>query len=256
MTYERFHVLSDDTQQARKMADEIAQFITSVPPAQAQVVLVLGGDGFMLKTLHRFMGQPVKIYGINCGSVGFLMNTPRHTAQLVAQVNAAIQTILYPLSCEVTSANGYIEHLLAVNEVYLLRATRQAAKVQILIDQKVRMDELVCDGVIVATPAGSTAYNLSAHGPIVPIGANLLALTPINPFRPRRWQGALLPSQAVVTCLVNEPEKRPVTAVADFQEMTDVVSMTVAEDRTKPIHLLFDPEHHLEERIINEQFVG
>ena len=255
MMYTRFHIVADETVKAKETALLLSQLITPVSVEEAQVILALGGDGFMLKVLHRFMGKPVKIYGVNCGRVGFLMNTLYDAGSLVAQINGARQTILYPLRCHVTVTDGSVVDWLAVNEVYLLRATHQAAKIKILVDETVRMNELVSDGVIVATPAGSTAYNLSAHGPIVPLGANLLALTPINPFRPRRWRGALLPSEAKVTCVVHEVKKRPVTAVADFQEISGVVSMTVAEDRSQPIHLLFDPAHHLEERIINEQFV-
>ena len=255
MIYTRFYILSDDTVKAKETAQLLSQVITPVSPEEAQVVLALGGDGFMLQVLHRFMGKPVKIYGVNCGRVGFLMNTLHEANQLLDQINGARETILYPLRCQVTLRDGSLVDWVAVNEVYLLRATHQAAKIKILVDETVRMNELVSDGVIIATPAGSTAYNLSAHGPIVPLGANLLALTPINPFRPRRWRGALLPSGVKVTCMVSDVKKRPVTAVADFQEVSGVVSITVEEDRTQPLCLLFDPAQHLEERIINEQFV-
>ncbi len=256
MTETRIHIIADVTTKAKEMARLLAQVVLTVEEADAQVIVALGGDGFMLKVLHRFMGHPVKIYGVNCGRVGFLMNTLHDAQDLLASIHRARQTILYPLNCHVTLENDEEMSWQAVNEVYLLRATRQAAKIQIQVDETVRISELVSDGVIVATPAGSTAYNLSAHGPIVPVGANLLALTPINPFRPRRWRGALLPSNATVKCIVHEFRKRPVTAVADFREVAHVVKMTVAEDRKLPIHLLFDPKHHLEERIINEQFIG
>jgi NAD+ kinase len=220
---------------------------------QAVVIVALGGDGCMLETQHRLLGRNLPIYGMNCGSVGFLMNDFREDG-LPRRLAEAQAAILHPLRMRVTGAGGATAEALAINEVSLLRETRQAAKLRILIDGKVRLPELICDGIIVSTPAGSTAYNLSAHGPIVPLGANLLPLTPISAFRPRRWRGALLPADAEVVLEVLEPEKRPVAAVADYTEVRDVRRVEVREDRTVSLTMLFDPDHGLSERIIAEQF--
>ncbi len=219
----------------------------------ADVVVALGGDGLMLQTLHRFMNSGQTIYGMNRGSVGFLMNDYA-TDDLMERVGAARQTIIHPLAMTVTRGDGSVSHGKAINEVSLLRQTYQAAKLRIEIDGQLRMEELACDGVLVATPAGSTAYNLSAHGPILPIGTPLLALTPISAFRPRRWRGALLPQDAVVTVTVMEPEKRPVAASADYTEFRYARHVEIAQDRTAEVRMLFDPDHGLEERILNEQF--
>jgi NAD+ kinase len=224
-----------------------------VPPEQAEVLVALGGDGAMLETQHRFLGRNIPVYGMNCGSVGFLMNEFR-VEGLPERIAAAQAAVLHPLRMEVTGVDGRTHVALAINEVSLLRETRQAAKIRILVDGRERLAELICDGVLVATPAGSTAYNLSAHGPIVPLGANLLALTPISAFRPRRWRGALLPSDAQVRFEVLEAEKRPVAAVADYVEVREVLSVDVREDREVSLTLLFDPDHGLSERIIAEQF--
>jgi NAD+ kinase len=224
-----------------------------VPPEQAEVLVALGGDGAMLETQHRFLGRNIPVYGMNCGSVGFLMNEFR-VEGLPERIAAAQAAVLHPLRMEVTGVDGRAHVALAINEVSLLRETRQAAKIRILVDGRERLAELICDGVLVATPAGSTAYNLSAHGPIVPLGANLLALTPISAFRPRRWRGALLPSDAQVRFEVLEAEKRPVAAVADYVEVREVLSVDVREDREVSLTLLFDPDHGLSERIIAEQF--
>lgn len=224
-----------------------------VQPEQAEVLVALGGDGAMLETQHRFLGRNIPVYGMNCGSVGFLMNEFRADG-LPERVAAAQASVLHPLRMEVTGADGRTHVALAINEVSLLRETRQAAKIRILVDGRERLAELICDGVLVATPAGSTAYNLSAHGPIVPLGANLLPLTPISAFRPRRWRGALLPSDARVRFEVLEAEKRPVAAVADYVEVREVLSVDVREDREVSLTLLFDPDHGLSERIIAEQF--
>ena len=220
---------------------------------QAEIVIALGGDGFMLQTLHRTMQAPKPVYGINFGSVGFLMNEYAPETLLV-QLAAAKPTQISPLSMRVTDSGGHHHHALALNEVSLFRASYQAMKVEISVDGKVRLDELICDGVLVATPAGSTAYNLSAHGPILPIDARLLALTPISPFRPRRWRGAILNSRAVVTFRTHEVTKRPVSAVADNVEFRDVVEVVVREDRSHRVTLLFDDGHSLEERVLSEQF--
>lgn len=224
-------------------------------PEQAEVVVSLGGDGFMLETLHRFLRRRVPVYGMNCGSVGFMMN--EHAEEgLLERLAVAQPASLYPLRMTAVTAGGAVHEALALNEVSLLRELRQAAKIRITVDGKERLSELICDGVLVATPAGSTAYNLSAHGPIVPLTANLLPLTPISAFRPRRWRGALLPSTAEVLFEVLEAEKRPVAAVADSFEVRDVVSVAVHEDREMHALVLFDPGQGLSERIITEQFTA
>lgn len=222
-------------------------------PETALVIVALGGDGLMLETQHRFLGRNLPIYGMNRGSVGFLMNDYREE-RLPFHLAEAQAAVLHPLRMHAHAADGSVQQALAINEVSLLRETRQAAKIRILIDGKERLGELVCDGVLVSTPAGSTAYNLSAHGPIVPLGANLLPLTPISAFRPRRWRGALLPAEAQVVFEILEPEKRPVAAVADYTEVRDVRRVEVQEDRSISLTLLFDPDHGLSERIIAEQF--
>jgi NAD+ kinase len=207
----------------------------------------------MLETQHRLLGRNLPVYGMNCGSVGFLMNDFRED-DLPRRLAEAQAAELHPLRMITTGADGTAAQALAINEVSLLRETRQAAKIRILVDGKERLPELICDGIIVATPAGSTAYNLSAHGPIVPLGANLLPLTPISAFRPRRWRGALLPSDAEVVFEILEAGKRPVAAVADYTEVRDVRRVEVREDRGVSLTMLFDPDHGLSERIIAEQF--
>jgi NAD+ kinase len=221
-------------------------------PEAADIVVALGGDGFMLQTLHSFLNKNKPIYGMNLGSVGFLMNEYR-AEKLEERLAAAESAVVHPLRMKAYSAKGVTEAL-AFNEVSLLRETRQAAKIAILVDEKIRITELVCDGVLVATPAGSTAYNLSAHGPILPIDAALLALTPISAFRPRRWRGALLPHRARVRFEVRESAKRPVSAVADDFEVRDISAVDVAEDRGIAMTMLYDAGHNLDERILAEQF--
>lgn len=220
---------------------------------QAEVIVALGGDGFMLETLHRFLGRDIAVYGMNCGSVGFMMNDFSE-ADLIGRLARAQDAVLHPLRMSAVTSTGRVEEALALNEVSLLRELRQAAKIRITVDGRVRLEELICDGVLVSTPAGSTAYNLSAHGPIVPLSANLLPLTPISAFRPRRWRGALLPSSADVLFEILEAEKRPVAAVADAKEVRDVVSVAVCEDRSVQARIMFDPDQGLSERIIAEQF--
>ena len=219
----------------------------------AAVVVALGGDGLMLESLHKVLGTHLPVYGMNCGSVGFMMNEFAE-ADLPARIATAHPSIFHPLRMHAVTAAGVVEEAMAINEVSLLRQLRQAAKIRITVDHRERLAELICDGVLIATPAGSSAYNLSAHGPIVPLGANLLPLTPISAFRPRRWRGALLPASAEVLFEVLEPEKRPVAAVADFTEVRDVVSVAVSEDRSIGATVLFDPDRLLSERIITEQF--
>lgn len=225
----------------------------SCPLPEAKVVVALGGDGSMLETVHKVLDCKVPIYGMNRGSVGFLMN-PYSEDDLLERLARAQAAELHPLRMHAVTAAGAVEEALAFNEVSLLRQMRQASKIRIIVDGRVRLEELSCDGVLISTPAGSTAYNLSAHGPIVPLSANLLPLTPISAFRPRRWRGALLPSTADVVFEVLEPDKRPTAAVADFTEVRDVVSVAVSEDRSVTITLLFDPDQGLSERIIAEQF--
>ena len=221
-------------------------------PEDADIVVALGGDGFMLQTLHAFTGRGKPIYGMNRGTVGFLMNE-YHQDDLLERLAAAERAVIHPLKMTAHSQSGTMDAR-AFNEVSLLREKRQAAKIRILVDGKPRISEVICDGVLVATPAGSTAYNLSAHGPILPIGADLLALTPISVFRPRRWRGALLPHRAQVRFEVLESDKRPVSAVADDFEVRDVTAVDVAEDRSIAMTLLYDAGHNLDERILAEQF--
>ncbi len=224
------------------------------PPGEADIIIVAGGDGMMLKTLREYPSK--KIYGLNCGSVGFLMNTfhGETLEDTLMRVLHAKEITLHPLSIEVMTLGGQKYKAQAINEVALLRRTAQGAKIAIFIDGTLRLSELVCDGILVATPAGSTAYNLSAHGPIIPLGASLLALTPICPFRPRRWRGALLPDMSKITFDVLDPDHRKVNVSYDDQEIEDVRSVSVTQDFSKKLTLLFDPDHHLEERIIAEQF--
>lgn len=220
---------------------------------KANIVVALGGDGFMLETIHQVLPLKIPAYGMNRGSVGFLMNTYNED-DLPARLATAQAAVLHPLRMHAVTVTGSVEEALAFNEVSLLRQLRQASKIRITIDGRVRLEELSCDGVLISTPAGSTAYNLSAHGPIVPLSANLLPLTPISSFRPRRWRGALLPSTADVLFEVRETDKRPTAAVADFTEVRDVASVAVSEDRSVSVTLLFDPDQGLSERIIAEQF--
>jgi NAD+ kinase len=222
-------------------------------PGDAQVVVALGGDGFMLETLHQTLATSKPIYGMNRGSVGFLLNDYAED-DLLQRINAAERAVIHPLAMTAVDQGGRVRRALAINEVSMLRQTHQTAKLRLSIDGTVRMEELVCDGVLLATPAGSTAYNLSAHGPIVPLGARVLALTPISAFRPRRWRGALVPHTAEVRIEVLEADKRPVAAVADSDETRHVCEVRIVEDRTKNLVMLFDAGRSLEERVLNEQF--
>jgi NAD+ kinase len=225
----------------------------NVAPEKADVVVALGGDGFMLRTLHRFIEEKKPIYGMNRGSVGFLMNTYEED-RLLERLTTAKAITLHPLRMTATDVAGRTHEVLAINEVSLLREKHMAAHIRIRVDGVVRLPELICDGVLVATPAGSSAYNLSAYGPVIPLGAGVLALTPISPFRPRRWRGALLPATATVAFEILEADTRSVSASADYTEVREVATVTVREDRSLAPVLLFDPEHALEERIIREQF--
>ncbi|QUJ75486.1 NAD kinase [Sulfitobacter albidus] len=225
----------------------------NVPPEEAEVIVALGGDGFMLQTLHETQALAAPVYGMNRGTIGFLMNAYAES-DLRDRLAAAEEAVINPLSMRATHTDGSVSDALALNEVALLRAGPQAAKLQIRVDGRLRMQELVCDGALVATPAGSTAYNYSAHGPILPIGSDVLALTAMAAFRPRRWRGALLPKTAVVRFDVLEPEKRPVMADADGDSHRDVASVEIRSEPSIAHKILFDPGHGLEERLISEQF--
>jgi len=253
MRFRKIAFVASDTAVARRAAEGLRKRYGTVAPADADVIVALGGDGFMLETLHGVMDRDVPVYGMNRGSVGFLMNEYGAKA-LEDRLQNSVESRIHPLRMLATDKHGMQVEALAINEVSLLRETRQAAKIAILVDGSTRMSELICDGVLVATPAGSTAYNLSAHGPILPIDAELLAVTPISAFRPRRWRGALLPMQAVIRFEVLEPVKRPVSAVADATEVRDVDWVEARVARDISLRLLFDPGHSLDERILREQF--
>ena len=249
----RLAFVASDRPEAIEARDRLAERYGEVPMGEAQVIVALGGDGFMLETLHANLSIGRPIYGMNRGSVGFLMNEyGEHN--LRERISAAERAVIHPLVMVAIDKHRKQHRALAINEVSLLRQTRQTAKLCISIDGKLRMSELVCDGALVSTPAGSTAYNLSAHGPIIPINGEVLALTPISAFRPRRWRGALLPHNARVTFEVLEAEKRPVSAVADNHEVRDVVEVHIAEDRDIALSMLFDAGRSLEERVLAEQF--
>ncbi len=254
MAFAKVAFAASDAEEAQAALKTLRARYSNVEPEEADVVVALGGDGLMLETLHRRLGRAVPIYGMNRGTVGFLMNEYRED-DLMERLNAARRTDLHPLQMQAETMDGKKHEALAINEVSLLRETRLAAKIRILVDGRVRIPELFCDGVLVATPAGSTAYNLSAHGPIVPLQAGVLCLTPISAFRPRRWHGALLSQNAAVRFEVLECAKRPVSAVADFTEVRDVAAVDVRQDDSVTLNLLFDPEHDLEERILSEQFL-
>lgn len=251
----RIAVVAAETEPARAAVGELCRLYRCVDPERAEVIVPLGGDGFMLETLHRFLPAGVPIYGMHRGSVGFLMNAYRPDG-LYERLAAAQPVVLHPLEMTAQDEHGGSHRALAFNEVSLLRETRQAAKLRVSVDGVVRLEELMADGVLVATPVGSTAYNLSAHGPIIPLGAGVLALTPISAFRPRRWRGALLAHEARVRIDAIETDKRPVSAVADFTEVRDVVCVEVSENRDMAMTLLFDHDSNLEERVLKEQFVS
>jgi NAD+ kinase len=250
----RIAFTASDWDVAQEARARLVELYGDVPEEEADVIVALGGDGFMLGTLHRTARLPAPVYGMNRGTVGFLMNEYSED-DLIERIEAAEETVINPLAMRAEGADGRLYEALAINEVSLLRAGPQAAKLRITVDGKLRMEELVCDGALVATPAGSTAYNYSAHGPILPIGCDVLALTAIAPFRPRRWRGALLPKTARVRFDVLEHEKRPVMADADSRAAHDVVRVEVRSEPSIEHRLLFDPGHGLEERLIQEQFV-
>ncbi|MDX3910548.1 MAG: NAD kinase [Sphingobium sp.] len=245
------------TQAARAAEERLRASYDFVPVEKAEMVVALGGDGFMLQTLHAMLEarRIVPVFGMNLGTVGFLMNEWR-LERLDRRLQDAKIFKVNPLRMTVHTVDGEEFSIPAINEVSLLRETRQTAKLSVEVNGRVVLPELVCDGVLVATPAGSTAYNLSAHGPILPLGSALMALTPISPFRPRRWRGAILPENTAITFTVLDPVKRPVSAVGDQREVRDVARVEVKIDRTTPLTLLFDPEHTLDDRIAAEQFIA
>ncbi|MEA2934971.1 MAG: kinase [Variibacter sp.] len=251
--YDRIAFVASQTPEAEEARRRLTETYGSVTPQQADVIVTLGGDGLMLQTLHTLIGIGKPIYGMHRGTVGFLMNEFQE-GDLKQRIAEARTTVIHPLLMRTWNGGGQHAEHRAFNEVSLFRERHQATRLRILVDDKERLEELVADGVLVATPAGSTAYNLSVQGPIIPINAPLLALTPISPFRPRRWRGALLPNTARITIEVREPGKRPVAAVADHDEVRDVRRVEVTMDHSVSMQLLFDPGHSLEERILREQF--
>lgn len=251
--FETIAFVASAADEAQAAAARLAGLYPHVEPEDADVVVALGGDGVMLQTLHRFMGSGKPIYGMNRGSVGFLMNDYREDA-LIERLRAAHRSVFHPLLMTVRGVDGAVHSAHAINEVSLLRQTHQAAKIAISIDGQTRLAELVADGILLATPAGSTAYNLSVGGPILPLNAPLLALTPISAFRPRRWRGALLPNHARVGLEILDPTHRSVAAVADHTEFRDVAHVEASLDRTVDLVMLHDPGHSLDERILREQF--
>ena len=254
MTSPRVAFVASDAEAAQLALTELRRAYGTIEPEQAEVIVPLGGDGFMLETLHRFVGTGVPIFGVHRGSVGFLMN-PYQIDGLRERLATAQRVNLYPLEMKATEEGGTVQRAIAFNEVSLLRETRQAAKLRISVDGVVRLEELMADGILLATPVGSTAYNLAAHGPIIPLDAEILALTPISAFRPRRWRGALLSHSAAVRIDAQETDKRPVSAVADFTEVRDVIAVEIAVKRDVSITLLFDREANLQERVFKEQFL-
>jgi NAD+ kinase len=247
--------ISSQTPDAKAAAKHLAALYGQAKVENADVIVALGGDGFMLQTLHKFMNSGKRIFGMNRGSVGFLMNEYQDEG-LLERLSSAVAESIRPLEMIAETASGKIYKANAINEVSLLRQSYQAAKIRIMVDGKERLDELICDGVMLATPAGSTAYNLSAQGPILPLDAPLLALTPVSAFRPRRWRGALLPNRSVVEMQILEPAKRPVNAVADHNEVKSVVNVTIRQSESATAMLLFDEGHSWDERILAEQFLN
>jgi NAD+ kinase len=252
-SYKRIAFVAASTPEAREAYSRLEKRYGNVEPNAADVIVALGGDGLMLQTLHNFMNSGKPIYGMHRGTVGFLMNE-FSAENLPERIAAAQMTVIHPLVMRARDAQGRTQEHRAINEVSMFRQSAQAAHLRILIDGKERQAEMVADGVLVATPAGSTAYNLSVQGPIIPINAPMLALTPISPFRPRRWRGALLPDKAKVTIEVLDAEKRPVAAVADHDEVRSVRAVDITMDHSCSINMLFDPGHNLDERILREQF--
>ena len=253
MDSHRIAFVAAPTEEAQAALAELKSRYGDTPIESANVIVALGGDGFMLRTLHRHIARGLPVYGMKLGTIGFLMNH-HHVEDLPERLARAQATPLRPLVTEAVNEAGNTVTALAFNEVSLLRQTKQIAHLRVSLNGSVKLDELMCDGLIVATPAGSTAYNSSAHGPILPLGSQLLAMTPISAFRPRRWRGAIIPAVTDIKIDVLDPYKRPVSATADSNEVRDVVEVRIRESRDQTMTLLFDPEHNLEERILNEQF--
>ncbi|NOZ41681.1 MAG: NAD kinase [Alphaproteobacteria bacterium] len=251
----RIALVASKTDIARAAAARLREKYNFVPLDEADIIVALGGDGFILHLIHDIMPHRASIFGMNRGTVGFLLND-FHEDDLIDRIRAATPVTLHPLRMTACTEDGGQLEALAINEVSLLRQTKQTAKIRILVDGKIKMEELVCDGILLSTPAGSTAYNLSAHGPIIPMNAEIMAMTPISAFRPRRWKGALLPQNSTVVFEVINPTKRPVSAVADTTEVRHVTRVTIKQDRSIKINLLFDGHRTLEERILNEQFIN
>lgn len=254
-THPKLTFFAADTEEAQEALKDLKKQYKDVGAHDADIAIALGGDGTLLETIHATYESGLPIYGMNCGSVGFLLN-PFRPENLLERLEAAHQVEIFPLRMTATDQQGKKHEAMAFNEVSLLRETRQAAKLKISVDNIERIPELVCDGILLATPAGSTAYNLSAHGPIIPLSANVLALTPISAFRPRRWRGALLPYHLRVKMEILNPEKRPVSATADSTEIRNVTTVEIRQSDSIGCTLLFDPDHNLEERILKEQFVS
>ena len=245
--------LASNNEDAQKKKESLEKKFGTNAVESADVIVVLGGDGFMLEAIKKQMENNLPLFGLNYGSVGFLMNTV-NDEDLIQRLDSSQSIKIKPLSMNAKSTDGSEHSAIAVNDVSLLRETHQAAKIKISIDENVRLEELVCDGILLSTPSGSTAYNLSAHGPILPINADVLALTPISAFRPRRWKGAILNNNSQVKFEIIDSKKRPVSAVADSTEFRNIESVTIKQDNQKSVQLLFDAQHSFEERILNEQF--
>jgi NAD+ kinase len=254
MTSRRIACVYSESDRAFQAYNTLKVKYEFVPVEEAKVVVALGGDGFMLHCFHTFVNQDVQIYGMNRGTIGFLLNKYKEDG-LMERISVAKEERIYPLKMKAKTADGRIHQAIGFNEVAIIRQVQQSAHIRVSINGKIRLENLICDGILVATPAGSTAYNLSARGPIIPIGSNVLALTPLNPFRPRRWTGALLPQTAKVEFEILDAETRPVLATADFDEVKFPISVQVQEDRSQWVKVLFDEGHSLEERIIQEQFI-
>ena len=253
MKYKKPHFIADNTKAAKNSLDIIKKQYDFFSRSETDIIVVLGGDGFMLDMLKEYQDLGLPFYGINQGTVGFLMNQ-NQDKNLLKKLNEAEETIIHPLKMHARKLDGSIEDYLAINEISILRSGSQAAKLKIVVDDLVRLEELVCDGALVSTPAGSTAYNYSAHGPILPIDSNILALTAMAAFRPRRWRGALIPSKAKIEFLIKEPHKRQVSAFADSKEVKNISSVKILCENNIFYKLLFDQGHGLQERILREQF--
>jgi NAD+ kinase len=249
----RIAFVASSIPEAQRALESLRRRYGDVAPEDAEVIVALGGDGFMLRALHRHLRLDKPVFGMKLGTVGFLMNEYREN-DLEARLDAAQSHTLRPLEMVAVAESGSPAEALAINEVSLLRETKQAAKIRVTLNGQVRIEELVCDGILVSTPAGSTAYNLSAHGPILPLDSRVLALTPLAAFRPRRWRGAILRADTEIRFEILEPYKRPVSATADAHEIRDVLEVSVRESETQTLTLMFDPEHNLDERILSEQF--